>query len=529
MSSVSTLRRAVVPVAAAAAVAAGGVAFAASASAATAPSLTLNAPAQVLNNGNFASDPLTIRVNNTASGVGALAGSLTLTVSGVSGLACSNITLAPEGTGPTSVGSATSPTLAPTYAPGATGTCTFASTPFTQAANTDVTYNYALGVNGAPLTGTLTSQATVTGTVNGNVVAVATSNSDTTALVAPSTPVASAPTFTTASVPAAIVYQPYSFQLATSAGSPAANYSAFCAPATPNSDGTYNNPYTVSATSSVYNPTTHTDDAAIYLNDGFYFDVVTGKIVNSGPNGTDPHPDCLWTIIANNGTGGATTASSGVGGGSQTQPTPDVAVHDVLSQRFTLPVLFSDVAVNSPFADDIYTLADWNYINGYLDGTYRPSQSVTRQAFAAILGRLLHTSTGPCNPIFDPSPFPDVANGNPFCRQIQDLNNDGIINGYSDGKFHPTASITRQAISAMFYRAQSFYSDNNANPGDATCTTPVPFNDVSAQNPFCGDIEWMLNNQLASGYADGGFHPTATTTRRAVAAFFYRFYEKYIA
>lgn len=49
---------------------------------------------------------------------------------------------------------------------------------------------------------------------------------------------------------------------------------------------------------------------------------------------------------------------------------------------------FSDVPTSHRFHDDIDWLADYGIAAGYGDGTYRPTQAVTRQAMAAFLHRL---------------------------------------------------------------------------------------------------------------------------------------------
>jgi hypothetical protein len=48
---------------------------------------------------------------------------------------------------------------------------------------------------------------------------------------------------------------------------------------------------------------------------------------------------------------------------------------------------FTDVGGSHPFADEIEQVATAGVANGFPDGTYRPSQPVTRQAMAAFLSR----------------------------------------------------------------------------------------------------------------------------------------------
>lgn len=49
------------------------------------------------------------------------------------------------------------------------------------------------------------------------------------------------------------------------------------------------------------------------------------------------------------------------------------------------------------------------------------------------------------------------------------------------------------------------------------------FLDVGQDNPFFADIEWLAAQGITTGYADGGFHPTAGNSRQAMAAYLYRF------
>jgi kumamolisin len=182
--------------------------------------------------------------------------------------------------------------------------------------------------------------------------------------------------------------------------------------------------------------------------------------------------------------------------------------------------LFTDVPVSSTFATQIYGLAQRGVIDGYSDGSFRPGIAVSRQAFAAFLARSLNltATAGTCTSA-RPSRFTDVPNTNPFCVQINTLAGIGIIDGYADGGFHPAATITRQATAAFLDR--TYAQAHGTSP--TACTQPIPFHDVAASNPFCGDIEFLVAHDITTGYADGGFHPAATVTRQATAAFLYRY------
>jgi hypothetical protein len=48
--------------------------------------------------------------------------------------------------------------------------------------------------------------------------------------------------------------------------------------------------------------------------------------------------------------------------------------------------------------------------------------------------------------------------------------------------------------------------------------------DVPTDSPFHDDIDWLTDNGIAEGFADGGYHPTAPVSRQAMAAFMHRLY-----
>ncbi|HEX6424079.1 MAG TPA: S-layer homology domain-containing protein [Acidimicrobiales bacterium] len=50
----------------------------------------------------------------------------------------------------------------------------------------------------------------------------------------------------------------------------------------------------------------------------------------------------------------------------------------------------------------------------------------------------------------------------------------------------------------------------------------APFGDVPTGHPFCGEIAWMAGEGIAAGYSDGTFRPADPISRQAIAAFLFR-------
>ncbi len=184
---------------------------------------------------------------------------------------------------------------------------------------------------------------------------------------------------------------------------------------------------------------------------------------------------------------------------------------------------FPDVPKKNTFCVEITWLKKQGITGGYADGRFRPTTSVSRQAFAHYLYEMYAGSGPPDGRCADgeSSGFSDVPSTSRFCTSIRALSEIGVTKGYPDGRFHPRAAISRQAIAAMLYRVYDLAVTGHAEATDAECTEPTPFDDLTAANPFCGDIEFMHDMGLSDGYKDGGYHPASSTSRQAIAAFLY--------
>jgi hypothetical protein len=170
---------------------------------------------------------------------------------------------------------------------------------------------------------------------------------------------------------------------------------------------------------------------------------------------------------------------------------------------------FTDVGATHRFCVPIAWARTEGLVEGWPDGTFRPTWTSTRQAFAAML----HRAAGePPAPIDAPT-FSDVGADHPFGEAIAWLAHSGITTGYDDGTYRPTAPVTRQAAAAMFHR--------RAGEPPAPVDAPT-FSDVGADHPFAEAIAWLAHSGITTGYDDGTFRPGAAVARQALAAFFQR-------
>lgn len=113
--------------------------------------------------------------------------------------------------------------------------------------------------------------------------------------------------------------------------------------------------------------------------------------------------------------------------------------------------------------------------------------------------------------------FVDVTEGNLFYDEIMWLADTGLSTGWvtEDGTyFRPTSPLSREAMAAFIYR----YSETTWTPTDGRQT----FSDVPPGHPFYTEIEWMAEEGLADGYADGSYGAVLPVSRQAMAAFLNR-------
>jgi hypothetical protein len=170
---------------------------------------------------------------------------------------------------------------------------------------------------------------------------------------------------------------------------------------------------------------------------------------------------------------------------------------------------FPDIPENHPFADDVTVIANAGITSGFSDCGYHPGDTVTRQSMAAFFFRLAGWELE-----FNPDPgFSDVTGAHTFYKEIAWMADNGITTGNADGSYGATDPVTRQAMAAFFYRL----SGSPMGP-DPQCSAP-PFPDVATTNPFCGEIQWMADEEIAGGFADGTFKPGNSVTRQSMARF----------
>jgi len=194
---------------------------------------------------------------------------------------------------------------------------------------------------------------------------------------------------------------------------------------------------------------------------------------------------CAYGINASGSTGG----NSLLGCRSAWVVDPDAAFVDLLSTW--------------PFHGAIARLADQGVLGGYEDGSFRPSAPVSRQALVAMLHRLAGSPAAGVA-----SGFVDVGSDHVFAGAVAWAVSVGIVQGYADGTFRPSAPVSRQALVTILHRLA----------GSPAAGVASGFRDVGSDHVFAGAVAWAVSVGIVQGYADGTFRPGAPVSRQAAAA-----------
>ena len=92
------------------------------------------------------------------------------------------------------------------------------------------------------------------------------------------------------------------------------------------------------------------------------------------------------------------------------------------------------------------------FVEGYVDGNFRPAHTITRAEVAAILVRTMLYDEQASRPTTS-LPFSDVMQENWFFRYIALAYEAGFIEGYPDSTFRPNNAITREELATLLARA----------------------------------------------------------------------------
>lgn len=172
---------------------------------------------------------------------------------------------------------------------------------------------------------------------------------------------------------------------------------------------------------------------------------------------------------------------------------------------------FPDVKEGSWYYDAVKYCAQSGYMSGYQNGYFGPNDSLKRQDFVCILARIAKADlSGYQN---STSKFKDVKKGTYYAAAVNWAVDNGIINGYNNGKFGVNDNITREQIATILYNYKK--SPSVSNPDNILRN----YSDKDRISSYAKTpVAWAVQKKIISGMSDGRLAPTKSASRAEIAA-----------
>lgn len=199
---------------------------------------------------------------------------------------------------------------------------------------------------------------------------------------------------------------------------------------------------------------------------------------------------------------------------SKKNPVSNITPSNPEGEEPAEPVLpFTDVKKSDWFYNDVA----FAYANGLMNGTgnnkFSPAVTTDRAMIVTVLWRMEGS------PVVDSAvKFIDVETGAWYAAAIDWASANGIVNGYGDGKFGPTAQITREQIMAILnrYAVYKGWAEDTAVSMVAQYTCSI-----WAEN----NVNWADLSGLLADLGVDVTDMTAMASRAELAAYLSRFME----
>ena len=117
------------------------------------------------------------------------------------------------------------------------------------------------------------------------------------------------------------------------------------------------------------------------------------------------------------------------------------------------------------YAEAVDVMSAVKVIDGYADGSFNPTATLTRGAAAKIICNLILGPTTASALVADAAPYKDVPVNHTFAGYIAYCQKEGIISGYADGTFKPANSLTGYAFMKMLLGALGYKAEQEGYTG----------------------------------------------------------------
>ncbi len=179
---------------------------------------------------------------------------------------------------------------------------------------------------------------------------------------------------------------------------------------------------------------------------------------------------------------------------------------------------FIDVDENAWYSDAVEYVFENGIMKGVGDERFNPDGTTTRGMIVTILHRLEGEPA-----VRSGNPFSDVENGMWYTNAIIWAAEEGIVEGYGNGKFGPMDKITREQLATMLHRYAKYKGYDMSVGEDTNILSYSDFEDISKW--AVESIQWACGAGLIKGRTESTIAPQGKANRAETATIIMRFLE----
>lgn len=194
-----------------------------------------------------------------------------------------------------------------------------------------------------------------------------------------------------------------------------------------------------------------------------------------------------------------------------------ISADEEIVEEYEFP--FTDVYDRDWFFSDVAYVAQNGLMRGTSSDKFSPYSTTTRAMIVTVLYRMEG------EPDAGENSFIDVPDGEYYTDAVAWASENGIVNGYGQGRFGPNDSITREQLAAILYR-YSVYKGYDVSVGEDT--NILSFNDIAELSDYAyTSMQWACGAGLIGGMGDGRLAPKGNATRSQIAAVLHRYCDNF--
>ena len=182
----------------------------------------------------------------------------------------------------------------------------------------------------------------------------------------------------------------------------------------------------------------------------------------------------------------------------------------------TCPIYpFPDAQPTAWYHDGVHYCIENELMQGFPNGTFQPNGNLTRGQLVTMLWRL------DGKPSASSAPYTDVSASSYCSAAVSWASDQGIVNGYENGKFGAYDAVTREQFAAILYRYAKLKGIDVTPDADVSFGS---YNDAGSVSSYASNaMQWALGEQILNGVGDATLSPRGTTSRAQAANLMQRF------